>query len=146
LRRLYCYWVGRPFEREVLFETLCKFQGTFNFGSFACGPPRVDPVRTIFDVDFIEEDDEAPGGGSFVRVDFVISGALYRMMRNIVGTSLEVAMGRLHPSVISELLESGKRDGRTRTAPAHGLCLEQVWYPDNTVGLPENAICGRHEF
>ena len=56
------------------------------------------------------------------------SGFLKHMVRNIVGTLLEVGYGRMEPSAVPEILESGNRKNAGPTAPARGLCLVEVFY------------------
>ncbi|CAM9674365.1 unnamed protein product, partial [Phaeothamnion confervicola] len=78
-------------------------------------------------------------GGGNVRLDFWLDGALYRMVRNIVGYAVAVATpagavgigggGGIGMAAIAEALETGVRDtNAARSAPAHGLTLERVTY------------------
>ena len=53
---------------------------------------------------------------------------LFKMVRNITGTLVDVARGVVHESRIEELFESGG-PYRGYTAPAHGLTLVEVIYP-----------------
>ena len=55
-------------------------------------------------------------------------GFLKNMVRIIVGTLVDVGCGRLQPETVEQLLVSGSRKSAGRTAPAHGLCLMDVWY------------------
>jgi tRNA pseudouridine38-40 synthase len=65
---------------------------------------------------------------------------LYNQMRFIVGTLVEVGLGRLKPEDITFLLERKTRQGgkqtqgaQIRKAPAHGLCLHHCFYePEET--------------
>ncbi|NDH17706.1 MAG: tRNA pseudouridine(38-40) synthase TruA, partial [Opitutae bacterium] len=52
----------------------------------------------------------------------------YKMVRSMVGALLDVGYGKLLPEDISVILASGKRTARVVSAPAHGLCLEKVFY------------------
>ncbi|MCZ6712520.1 MAG: hypothetical protein O7B29_01130 [Deltaproteobacteria bacterium] len=52
------------------------------------------------------------------------------MVRNLVGTLVDVGRDRLSPGALVELLASRQRSLAGPTAPAHGLCLEQIRYPD----------------
>ena len=52
------------------------------------------------------------------------------MVRNLVGTRVDVGRDRLSPGALVELLASRQRSLAGPTAPAHGLCLEQIRYPD----------------
>ncbi len=58
---------------------------------------------------------------------------LKHMVRNIVGTLVEVAHGRRSAESLAALLEGRDRTRAGPTAPAHGLCLDEVFY------LPGNA-------
>lgn len=56
------------------------------------------------------------------------SGFLYKMVRSMVGALLEVGRGRMNYESITEILESRKRTELVVSAPAKGLCLEEVFY------------------
>lgn len=56
------------------------------------------------------------------------SGFLHHMVRNIVGTLLEVGRGKLAPPDIRRILEARDRARAGPTAPASGLCLVEVTY------------------
>jgi tRNA pseudouridine38-40 synthase len=56
------------------------------------------------------------------------SGFLHHMVRNIVGTLLEVGNGKLPPENIPAILEARNRSKAGATAPARGLCLVRVDY------------------
>ena len=50
------------------------------------------------------------------------------MVRIIVGTLLEVGVGRFKPEYIVDILESKDRSKAGKSVPARGLCLEEVFY------------------
>jgi len=56
------------------------------------------------------------------------NGFLHHMVRNIVGTLVEVGRGRLEPGDIKRILEACDRTLAGPTAPAQGLCLVNVNY------------------
>ena len=58
------------------------------------------------------------------------NGFLYNMVRNLVGTMLEVGRGRQPLRWIDDVLESRDRKRAGATAPANGLTLVQVHYPE----------------
>ena len=53
------------------------------------------------------------------------------MVRILVGTMVEIGRGTRPPSAIADLLTSGDRTAAGATAPARGLCLLWVAYPDS---------------
>jgi len=53
---------------------------------------------------------------------------LYNMVRIIVGTLLEVGAGRISPDDLPLIISSRDRNFAGPTAPAHGLCLMEVFY------------------
>ena len=80
-------------------------------------------VRTIWEIHIEERDEE-------LTVDVYGNGFLYRMVRMIVGTLMEVGTGDLQPEAIPHLLEEKKRIPAIKTAPARGLTLMKVYYEE----------------
>jgi len=68
------------------------------------------------------------------EIEFRIKGDgfLRGMVRALVGSLLWVANGRLSLERWAELLEGGDRGAAGPTAPAHGLALIRVFYPEET--------------
>ncbi len=65
---------------------------------------------------------------------FTADGFLTHMVRNLVGTLLEIGRGKSDPARIAEILASGDRRLAGPTAPAKGLCLMRVVYDDAVGG------------
>jgi len=66
-----------------------------------------------------------------VAVGRVIADAFcHNMVRALVGALLPVGAGSRPPSWPSEVLMTAVRDSAVQVVPAHGLCLEEVRYPD----------------
>jgi tRNA pseudouridine38-40 synthase len=98
--------------------------GRHDFASFrAAGSAVKTSVRTLRRIDV-----SGPPGGE-IRLGFEGDGFLRHMVRNLVGTLVEVGKGRRSPESISDVLASRERVRAGPTAPAHGLCLEAVRYP-----------------
>lgn len=68
--------------------------------------------------------------GSTVSVEIEANAFLLHMVRNIVGTLLEIGEGRKPPAWAGELLALRDRTKAAPTAPAAGLALIAVRYPD----------------
>ena len=56
------------------------------------------------------------------------SGFLYKMVRSLIGAILDVGKGKMGREEVVEILQSKKRTEKIVTAPAKGLCLEEVFY------------------
>jgi tRNA pseudouridine38-40 synthase len=96
--------------------------GKKDFKSFAAAKDtRESSVRTVFSCDVTNE-------GEWVYVDVEGDAFLYNMVRNIVGTLVEVGAGRWRPEKLEEILEAKDRKAAGPIAPAAGLCLMWVKY------------------
>ena len=107
------------------------FVGEYDFTSFvASGGGEKTHIRRISSIDF--------GGGGIIstclgddnvyRFDITANGFLYKMVRNIIGTLVEVGRGKIAPAEIAGIIEARDRKKAGPTAPACGLCLVSVRY------------------
>jgi tRNA pseudouridine38-40 synthase len=64
-----------------------------------------------------------------ITFEIEANGFLRFMVRNIVGTLVDVGMGKLSVEDIPEIFHSRDRSQASATAPAHGLFLMSVTYP-----------------
>lgn len=71
---------------------------------------------------------EVSSSGDFVCLDFRGSGFLKNMVRMLVGTLVDVGQERRPPEDVEKLLQGDNGLACGPTAPAHGLCLQDVWY------------------
>jgi tRNA pseudouridine38-40 synthase len=83
--------------------------------------PPATTVRTIHRIDVEEQ-------GRLLVFDVWGRSFLYKMVRTLVGTLLEVGRGRWAPSRIEACLASRDRRSAGPTLPPRGLCLEAVLY------------------
>jgi len=72
--------------------------------------------------------DPRTGDGTWLHFDIEANAFLYRMVRSIVGTLLQVGRGTLSVEGVEAALAARDRDRAGPTAPPHGLCLVQVSY------------------
>ena len=104
------------------------FVGEHDFAGFmSAGSSVQDTVRRI-DTCSVQDDGK---GNVFVTVS--ANGFLYNMVRIIVGTLVAVSEGRLRADDIPEILLSKDRTRAGSTAPAHGLYLNRVEYPEDVL-------------
>lgn len=68
--------------------------------------------------------------GPFIQIEIQASGFLYGMVRLLVGLLVEVGRGQRSPAEFTELWQTERRDLVKYAAPAQGLCLLRVGYPD----------------
>jgi tRNA pseudouridine38-40 synthase len=113
---------GRPLAAERLAAATGALEGEADFSAFrAAGGSPGPPVCRIFRTGWRTS-------GNVVRFDILASRFLYRMVRNIVGTAVEVSGGQDPAAAMRAILESRSRGRAAATAPPHGLCLERVYY------------------
>ena len=101
----------------------------------AAGAPRPTTVRTITASRWFAEAEspEGPSGQPSRNLwvyEVTADGFLYNMVRNLVGTMIEVGRGRRDVDWIEEVLAGGNRSAAGPTAVAKGLCLHRVRYPE----------------
>ena len=91
------------------------------FQSKSAETEEMSSVRAITQLDV------APRDG---LIEFTVSanGFLYNMVRAIVGTLVQVGVGRFEPDDVQRILQSRDRSQAGPTAPARGLCLIEVQY------------------
>lgn len=105
-------------------DALGRLPGRRDWSGFADSRcEKEDRVRTLLEARY----EEREGAGRFL---FRADGFLTRMVRNLVGTLVEIGGGRIAPERIDAILASGNRGLAGATAPARGLCLERVDYGD----------------
>lgn len=134
--------VVSPFERRYRWrvKTSINFQrmqdaaelfvGQHDFASFqAAGAERLSTVRTIFDCSILRQSRQDNCDGELVAVEIEANGFLYNMVRNIVGSLVEVGSGKRDKEWLQSVFVAKDRSKAGPTAPAHGLCLLRVDYP-----------------
>ena len=127
----YVYHHPYPLNVRRMAKAARLLEGEHDFTSFAgSDPARRDRngsseanVRRIFQSSLMVRK-ELP----LVVYEVRGSGFLYRMVRNVVGTLLEIGSGKLLPEDILAILKARDRRKAGATAPASGLCLMRVEY------------------
>jgi len=126
LERFYWLKISYPIDMQKLTDATHPFIGTKNFLSFANeadrGAAKHNPIKTIEQIALIEK---TPGA---FYLELKGDGFLYKMVRNIVGTLLAVARGKIPLTAVEEILAKQDRRAAPQTAPAHPLFLLSVLY------------------
>jgi len=115
--------VTRPLDLDVLRRAAKCFVGTHDFAGFAANRGRQEKttIRTIYSVRVRQR-------GCCVTVDFDGDGFLYKMVRLIVGSLVQCALGKTRIEDLTGRLDSGARTSARFAAPAEGLFLIRVRY------------------
>lgn len=114
-----------PTDRDALEAGLSLLPGHRDWSGFAAAACRVDGrVRHLTEASFRQVSEEQ------AWFAFTADGFLTHMVRNLVGLLLEIGRGRSVPARIGEVLDSRDRRRGGPTAPARGLHLWEVRYPE----------------
>ncbi len=129
--------LGRPLDVAAMARAGERLLGEHDFAGFrAANCQARTTVRRLHEVRVEaggDEDDAAAWGprlaGSRVRVVVVGSAFLKNMVRILVGSLVDVGLGRRAPEDVARPLVTRDRRHAGPTAPARGLCLEEVLWP-----------------
>ena len=113
----------RPLDVAAMRAGAARLIGRHDFAAFQASNCQCEhAVRDLRRLDVVGE----TGG----RIDFVVEATAFvkHMVRNLVGTLVEVGQGKRTPASIDELLASRDRTKAGPTAPPQGLCMEEVFY------------------
>jgi len=111
-----------PLDRDAMAKAAERFVGRHDFESFrasSCQAKTSERHCTVSQ--FLEEGEE-------LVYEVAANGFLHHMVRNFVGTLLEVGRGKLKPEDVDRLLKAKDRTQAGPTAPPHGLHLIRVDY------------------
>lgn len=119
----YCWSLNRELDWEAVAEAAALLRGKHDFKAFAAegGTERETTVRHLRRLDLVRR-------GRRVRLIFEADGFLYKMVRSLTGTLVNVGLGKLAPHDVATLLRSAKRTPQVQTAPPQGLFLVKVQY------------------
>ncbi len=123
LRAARSHWVARELDDAAMARAATAFLGRHDFAALQAAGSQVEStLRTLKRLD-VER--ESPAELVFwAEAD----GFLRHMVRNLVGTLLEVGAGRRSAGSVTELLACGDRRRAGPTVPAAGLALVRVFY------------------
>jgi len=138
----HCWHIPAKLNVEAMQKAAQYLIGEHDFKSFASSKDnRETSVRTIFrcDVDVytvipaqagIQEpsDEGRATSDGWIYVDVEGNGFLYNMVRNIVGSLVEVGIGRWPKDKMKTVLEACDRTAAGPIAPPQGLCLMRIKY------------------
>jgi tRNA pseudouridine38-40 synthase len=115
--------IPRGLSIDIMRQAAAAFVGTHDFAAFAAnrGTPSETTVRTISSI-------SVRRNSSLITLDYSGDGFLYRMVRLLTGSIVQVALGRHDLAWLSDLIEEPKGRKSHHLAPAGGLYLVRVKY------------------
>ena len=123
--RNFCWHVPRPVNVALLRREAKELIGRKNFRSFMAADPAFtqdkNTVRTVQSLTIRKKAD-------FIYIDITGDGFLYKMVRTITGTLVQIGQGRLPPGSIKNILRKKDRRFAGYTAKPQGLCLLEIKY------------------
>jgi tRNA pseudouridine38-40 synthase len=118
----YSWHVHNQLDFKEMENSSRDFLGTHDFSAFT-NEPVDDAVRTIEHLSLHSCKD------SRIRIEIRADRFLYKMVRNIVGTLVDIGRNKIAARSIPGILASKQRKNAGMSAPAHGLFLMEVFYP-----------------
>ena len=127
-------WHHLPLDADAMRDAARRLLGTHDFSSFRAAECQArSPVKTLRRLDVTRL--KFGGGVALLRFDLAADAFLHHMVRNIVGTLIEVGAGKRDPAWIDELLAAADRRRGAPTFAAAGLYFTGADY-DPGFGLP----------
>ncbi|MBV1756532.1 MAG: tRNA pseudouridine(38-40) synthase TruA [Dethiosulfatibacter sp.] len=118
----YSYKVVYKLDIAAMQKAAEQFKGEHDFSGFtASGSSAKTTVRNIYDIRLMHHH-------HFLVLMVTGNGFLYKMVRNIAGTLIDVGRGRISADSIGEIILSQDRDAVGHTAKSQGLSLLDVYY------------------
>ena len=114
--------IPKKFNHSILTKAASLFVGTKDFSGFAssgCGSRN--KIKTLYNLDIV------PTKTGFA-LRFIGDGFLYKMVRNITGTLIEIAQEKKGLDCVTNIFKSQNRTNAGFTAPAKGLFLRKIEY------------------
>ncbi|MBE6604856.1 MAG: tRNA pseudouridine(38-40) synthase TruA [Ruminococcaceae bacterium] len=118
--------IPKPFTDEdvaAMNVAAAAFVGEHDFSALRDGDDGKSPVRHIYSASVVRQ-------GERVLFRVAANGFLYHMVRVMTGTLAEVGRGKIPPEEIAVRLAACDRSLFGATAPAQGLYLDRVFYPE----------------
>ena len=119
--RQYAWFIRSKLDVDAIREAIPSIVGTHDFKAFeGKGSPRSTTTRHIMHAELVRQEQ------GYLIFNFKANGFLWFMVRNIIGTLVEVGRGKITPSAFKHILLSTDRNLVGATASPHGLFLMKV--------------------
>lgn len=129
LQERYALWVGPALDSDAMQQGARKLVGRRDFRAFGTPPHGSNTIRRMLRSEVRRENDR-------ILFEFEADAFLYRMVRRLVGTLLQLGSGKIRLSEFQAILEQQRRAGDS--VPPHGLTLKSVNYDFDAIsGSPD---------
>lgn len=116
------YFIATPLNIEKMKQAISYFEGEHDFKAFkASGTSGKSSVRTIYKTEIRKENNR-------IFIELTGNGFLYNMVRIIVGTLVDVGLGKIEPEEIENIIKLKDRAKAGKTLPPYALYLVKVDY------------------
>ncbi|MDR2454815.1 MAG: tRNA pseudouridine(38-40) synthase TruA [Bifidobacteriaceae bacterium] len=132
LERAFTWWT-RPLDAAAMAAAGQALVGEHDFLPFAVPRPGASSVRTVLEVRVERL------GPARLDISVRADAFCHRMVRFMVGALEAVGQGRRPVAWVGQVLAAGRRDPGVPAAPALGLVLERVAYPQGAPALAQRA-------
>lgn len=120
--RHYCWHVYKTLDDAAMNQAAMVLIGSHDFSSFETQQTENnDPICHIQRLSVFRQ-------GALLLIEVYADRFLKQMVRSIVGTLVEVGLGKRSPGSLKTILDSRNRSASGKTAPPHGLFLVRVDY------------------
>lgn len=134
LHHRYSYYRPQPLDSTLMQEACQLLLGCKNFGAFGRSPDETNPkkpgphscIRTVSEARCVRDQAEQ----ALIYCDFTADAFLTGMVRRMVGTLVLVGQQRLTLAEFQTIVQRADKTHPGSAAPAHGLCLVRVDYPE----------------
>ncbi|MDO9577127.1 MAG: tRNA pseudouridine(38-40) synthase TruA [Candidatus Cloacimonadales bacterium] len=125
------YFKRKYLRPEIINACLPYFIGEHDFTSFSKFNPQIkSPICTVIDFSFRETTED-------LYLEITANRFLHNMVRRIIGTVVNISHKNENPAVIKELIAACTTQNKLiSTAPANGLYLKEIFYPENCFLCP----------
>jgi tRNA pseudouridine38-40 synthase len=122
-RDRFTWWVPEPLDLRALQLAADPFIGEHDFASFCRkGPEGSTTTRTVRSSRWVDE------GDGVLRYEIRGDAFCWQMVRSIVGTLVDVGIGKRKPGEMMGVIRAADREAAGQVAPPRGLCLWEVGY------------------
>ncbi len=119
-KRLYSWHIHHILDIDKMNQAAKIFIGKHNFLAFSNRHEK-DPIREIYEIAIEKEQNQ-------IVISLIGDNFLYKMVRNLVGSLVEIGKGKITILDLKKFLDTQNRKKPFITAPAHGLFLYEIFY------------------